>query len=47
MRIKDKKKAMATIQQMVADKREIQAYIREHGTLNGFKHDRIKLVRPF
>ena len=31
---------------MIADKRAIQSYIREHGTLDGFKNESIKFAKP-
>ena len=31
---------------MIADKRAVQSYIREHGTLNGFKNETIVFAKP-
>lgn len=31
---------------MLADKRAVQAYIREHGTLNGFDNGTIVFAKP-
>lgn len=31
---------------MIADKRAVQSYIREHGTLKGFKDDSIIFAKP-
>ena len=43
----EKKDFPSTIRQMIEDKSAVQNYIREHGTLKGFKNDRIKFARPF
>ncbi|EJP32406.1 hypothetical protein HMPREF1146_1277 [Prevotella sp. MSX73] len=43
----EKKDFPSVIRQMIEDKRAVQNYIREHGTLKGFKNDRIKFARPF
>lgn len=36
-----------TIQRMVDDKKVIREYIKEYGTLEGFKGDTIKRSKPF
>ncbi|GAB6983012.1 hypothetical protein [Prevotella dentasini] len=41
-----KNTAPSIIRRMMEDKKEVQNYIREHGTLKGFKNDRIKFARP-
>lgn len=43
----EKKDFPSVIHQMIKDKSAVQNYIREHGTLKGFKNDRIKFARPF
>lgn len=40
------KEALHFFQKMVDDKRAIRAYISKHGTLNGFKSESIKFVKP-
>lgn len=35
-----------TFRKMVADKRAISEYIREHGSLSGFKDDSIQFSKP-
>ena len=31
---------------MIADKRAVQSYIREHGTLDGFRNEKILFAKP-
>ena len=39
-------KGKGLFKQMIEDKRAMRAYIREHGTLNGFNQKSINFVKP-
>ena len=39
-------KGKGLFKQMIEDKRAMRAYIREHGTLNGFNQKSIDFVKP-
>lgn len=41
-----KENAKGVFKQMLADKRKIQAYIREHGSLKGFDGEGIRFAKP-
>ena len=42
----DVERLKSTLRKMVADKRAISKYIREHGSLSGFKDDSIQFSKP-
>ena len=41
-----REKVKNTFKKMLADKRAVQTYIREHGTLNGFDNGTIVFAKP-
>ncbi len=43
----EEEKAKSIVRQMMEDKREVQRYIRQNGSLKGFKNGRIKFAKPF
>ena len=42
----DVERLKSTLRKMVTDKRAISKYIREHGSLSGFKDDSIQFSKP-
>jgi hypothetical protein len=47
MKKSDENKRAGFIQRMIEDKRKIHEYIKQNGSLKGFRNDRIKFARPF
>ena len=41
-----KENVKGIFKKMIADKRAVQSYIREHGTLNGFEDGTIVFTKP-
>lgn len=44
--ISKKENIKNVFKQMIADKRAVQSYIRKHGTLDGFKKEKILFAKP-
>lgn len=46
MQASKKKNVKNIFKKMIEDKRAVQSYIREHGTLNGFNNETIIFAKP-